>query len=345
MRGRSQCTLDGVGSPLRSEPLIFLFTGEGAHSAQNDVGALRQSNAWPVVDAALVRHGLPGLEALLTATLGQHGAPLSPVLTTVVNLLNAARWRDAGLEPKLTIGHSIGEVAAAHVADLFSMDEAIAVARGLGMIGASLEGGMLHTRVTRRELLYLQASAPALEPAAGARAWADEPICVAAINSGGADADEVGVTLCGPESRVAAWLASDSRAKRLPPLHPWHHPAYAFDGGLLTTLEQLPQSDGDDEDAVAFISATKATVVKALDASYWRSWLSTPGARRSLRWRAGACLHAASPRSLARTDMCVTRRSQLCGRRFARGRAAEWRDAARLHGGDGAAPVAHRPGE
>jgi hypothetical protein len=314
MRGRSQCTLDGVGSPLRSEPLIFLFTGEGAHSAQNDVGALRQSNAWPVVDAALVRHGLPGLEALLTATLGQHGAPLSPVLTTVVNLLNAARWRDAGLELKLTIGHSISEVAPPHVADLFSMDEAIAVARGLGMISALLEGGMLHTRVTRRELLYLQDSAPAtVEPASGARASADEPIRVAAINSGGADADDVGVTLCSPGSRMAAWLASDSRAKRLPPLHPWHHPAYAFDGALLTTLEQqLPQSDGDDEDAVAFISATKATVVKALDASYWRSWLSTPGARRSLRWRAGACLHAASPRSLART---MTRRSQLCGRR------------------------------
>ena len=294
-----------VGSLVRSEALIFLFTGEGAHSAQSDVAALRQSSAWPIVDAALVRHSLPGLEALLSSNLGRHGAPLSPVLTTVINLLNAARWLDTGslLEPKLTIGHSIGEVAAACVAGLFATDEAIALARGLGMVGASLEGGMLHTRVTRREVLYLQATAPSTgQPAAGTCAWDDQPLCVAAINSGGADDDELGVTLCGPESRVSAWLSSDTRSKRLPPPHPWHHAAYAFDNALLTsTLEQLPRSsDSNTQGTVAFISATRASVVTVVDASYWRGWLSTPGARRSLRRaRASAstqarCAHAPS---------------------------------------------------
>ena len=272
-----------------STPLLFLFTGEGSHSAQTDVPSLKLSPSWPAVEAALERNGLPDLESLLATILGSHGAPLSPVVTTVINLLNAGLWREAGFEPSITVGHSIGEVAAAHVAGLISMDAAIALAHGLGRVGASLEGAMLHTKVTRRELLYMQASMPTLSPymskaALEARAipWDDQPMCIAAINTAAAANGEIGVSLCGPHARVSAWLETDPRAKRLPPLHPWHHPAYGLKAGLFDELKALPKADvGSSGSTVAFVSSTSAKVVQILGPSYWFSWLSQPGASLS----------------------------------------------------------------
>ena len=41
------------------KPLLFLFTGEGAHSAATDVTSLQSSSAWPLVEAALEKHALP----------------------------------------------------------------------------------------------------------------------------------------------------------------------------------------------------------------------------------------------------------------------------------------------
>ena len=40
------------------------------------------------------------------------------------------------------------------------------------------------------------------------------------INRDGAEL--VGVTLCGSMPAIEAWLATDRRAKRMPPPHPWH---------------------------------------------------------------------------------------------------------------------------
>ena len=296
-------------------PLIFLFTGEGSHSASTDVESLRMSPSWPAVEAALELSQLPGLDALLDTVLGSHGAPLSPVVTTVVNLLNAGRWLAAGHAPCMVIGHSIGEVAAAHFAGLLSIDAAVAVAVGLGKIGATLEGAMLHTKVSRRELLYMQASVTSSSPHTSAAElqarmgkWDEQPVCVAAINtSASATSNDVGVTLCGPTSRVAAWLECDPQAKRLPPLHPWHHPAYALRRDLLTELKALPEGDvravGDG--AIAFVSATSARVVQLLDASYWFSWLSRPGACHARKLRPSRLcplsrLHRTSARSPCR---------------------------------------------
>ena len=46
-------------------------------------------------------------------------------MTTLFNVLNADRWRAAGHEPCVVLGHSVGEVAAAYVAGLLCVGEAL----------------------------------------------------------------------------------------------------------------------------------------------------------------------------------------------------------------------------
>ena len=76
----------------------------------------------------------------------------SPVVTTAINLLNAARWRQAGHSPTIVLGHSIGEVAAACTAGMLTIDDAILTAHLLGQVGSQLSGGMVHTRLSRDQV-------------------------------------------------------------------------------------------------------------------------------------------------------------------------------------------------
>ena len=50
------------------------------------------------------------------------------------------RWRAAGHTPQFALGHSIGEVAAACVAGLCTVDGALATARVLGVAGCACAG-------------------------------------------------------------------------------------------------------------------------------------------------------------------------------------------------------------
>ena len=76
------------------------------------------------------------LEDFLSAEAGNHVAPVSPLVTTLVNILHADLWRQWGYEPTFAVGHSIGEVAAAYVAGLFSTKEALELANQLGRVAA-----------------------------------------------------------------------------------------------------------------------------------------------------------------------------------------------------------------
>ena len=110
----SHQAVDSVGPSgalqIADEPstLLFLFTGEGAHSDITDIDSLRAGPSWAHVEAALQRLGVADdLEALLRTALGVHEAPMSPVVTTIINILNAEHWRAAGFQPTHVLGHSI----------------------------------------------------------------------------------------------------------------------------------------------------------------------------------------------------------------------------------------------
>ena len=95
------------------------------------MASLKASPSWSAVAAAVRQLLGHELDAFLASHLGEHAAPHSPVVTTIVNILNADRWRAAGHWPSLVLGHSIGEVSAAYVAGLLSIDEAICTAHVL----------------------------------------------------------------------------------------------------------------------------------------------------------------------------------------------------------------------
>ena len=122
-------------------PCIFLFGGEGAHADSTDVASLKSSVLWATVETVLQRLGITqDAEAFLRAELGSHAAPRSPIVTTIINLLNEAQWRAAGHQPTVALGHSLGEVAAAYSAGLLNVEDALRTAEILGRLGAMQRG-------------------------------------------------------------------------------------------------------------------------------------------------------------------------------------------------------------
>jgi len=167
----------------------------------------------------------------------------------------------------LVIGHSTGEVAAAYMAQLLSIDEAICTAITLGTAGASFDGAMVHAHLTPAEV----------------DACSDGELCIATVDgvvralNTHAASELLSVTLCGPLARAETWLASRPDAERLAPPHPWHHPMYLGVPGIRdgSALATLPESRAPGSDAAMFLSAITAEPVRRLDAAYWRTWLAT----------------------------------------------------------------------
>jgi hypothetical protein len=85
---------DGDNEPRRT--VVFAFCGEGAHHEDVDVSLLQQSPLWSRCEEAVAQTRLSNSASLgefLRANLGEHHAPSSPVVTTVVNILLADIWQ------------------------------------------------------------------------------------------------------------------------------------------------------------------------------------------------------------------------------------------------------------
>ncbi|OLT24656.1 hypothetical protein BJF83_06735 [Nocardiopsis sp. CNR-923] len=114
----------------------FVFPGQGALGDRLDLGAL--TDAQPVFAAAVddcERALAPYLDWSVSAVLrGRSDAPdvsrpdvAQPLLFTIMVAL-ARLWRSHGVEPSAVVGHSQGEIAAAHIAGILTLDDAAAVA-------------------------------------------------------------------------------------------------------------------------------------------------------------------------------------------------------------------------
>lgn len=122
-------------SPIGSRRgLVFVFPGQGSQWAGMGRTLYSQKQVFrEVIDACdtLVRKesGFSVVEELLT---DENHSQLSRIdvvqpMLFAVEIALAALWRSWGIEPDCVIGHSMGEIAAAHVAGILSLKDAVAI--------------------------------------------------------------------------------------------------------------------------------------------------------------------------------------------------------------------------
>ncbi len=111
---------------------VFVFSGQGSQWTGMGRALLERSPVCVSVLEACDVHvrrllGWSLLETLTgeTASLGDIEVSCPAIVS--MELALAALWRSWGVEPAAVVGHSIGEVAAAHVAGVLSLDEAMRV--------------------------------------------------------------------------------------------------------------------------------------------------------------------------------------------------------------------------
>ena len=149
-RRPTRSVVEGVAAPARR--VAFVFPGQGgqwegmalellatspvfAAEMRRCEQALSKFVDWSVLDVLSGRDGAPDVSAVEV---------LQPTMFAVMVSL-AALWRACGIEPSVVVGHSQGEIAAAHVAGGLSLDDAARVVALRGRVLASLsgKGGML----------------------------------------------------------------------------------------------------------------------------------------------------------------------------------------------------------
>ncbi len=168
----------GAEAPAGVGRTVFVFPGQGSQWA----GMGRELLACSPVFAAKLDECAAALApfadwSLRDVLTGADGAPsleaaevVQPALWAVMVSL-AAVWQAAGVSPDAVIGHSQGEIAAACVAGVLSLEDAarVVAVRGRALTGLGVSGGMLSVVMPADKVAEL------LEP------WG-EALSVAAVN-------------------------------------------------------------------------------------------------------------------------------------------------------------------
>ncbi|HET9163612.1 MAG TPA: beta-ketoacyl synthase N-terminal-like domain-containing protein [Solirubrobacterales bacterium] len=148
------------GRARGEERPIFLFPGQGAQAVGMATGLLDSSPLFArhieECEEALAPHVEWSLQEVLRDESGEWLERLDivqPALFAVMVSL-ARLWQACGARPQALIGHSQGEIAAAHISGALSLDDAalLIAHRGKAMAKIAGQGGMLSVSLTAEEL-------------------------------------------------------------------------------------------------------------------------------------------------------------------------------------------------
>ncbi len=241
---------------------VFIFPGQGSQWAGMALELLDRS---PLFAERLMACGEaldPHMDwSLMDVLRGKPGAPsldrievVQPALFAVMVSL-AALWRACGVRPDVVMGHSQGEIAAAHVAGGLSLPQAARL--------VALRGRMLRSLAGRGGVVSV--ALPVAKLAPRLQRWG-ERLSVAVVN--GPSAVGVAGDREALNELLAECAADGIRAREVPVTFAPHcSQVEAIREELLDALSSLTPRSGD----IAFYSTVTASLLdtSSLDAEYW----------------------------------------------------------------------------
>ncbi len=277
---RALAETDASPAPRNAAKVAFAYTGQA--SQWPGMGAALYASE-PVMRAVLDRcdevlRAERG-NSLLDVMFGRPGAAgelddpqwKQPAIYALECAL-AALWASLGVRPDVVVGHSLGEIAAAHAAGVFSLEDGLRLAAARGSIVGALpgEGAMAAVFAPAERVAEALAEHNAASEGIG--------LCIAADNG----ANQV---ISGPAADIAAALedfeAQNVRVARLRRSPAYHsamiEPALGELEAALGRLEFAPPS-------IPFVSNLNGRTVGSdedLDAAYWCRQMRSPVAYRA----------------------------------------------------------------
>ncbi|WP_405559641.1 amino acid adenylation domain-containing protein [Streptomyces sp. NBC_01180] len=272
-----------------ARPLVMMFPGQGAqHPGMAESLYRSQPVVREAVDecAGLLRHELgrdlrellfpgdgPGRAADAAARLDRTEYT-QPALFTVEYAL-ARLWQSWGVQPDLMVGHSVGEYAAACIAGVLSLPDAVHLVALRGrLLAAQPAGGMLSAALAEEELRRR------LPPGS----------VIAAVNA------PRQCTVAGPHTELEALTAELSaegvRVTALHTSHAFHSPLVADAVEPFRQAVAQVRLNPPRRPYVSSVTGALITAEQATDPGYWADQLVAP-----VRWHQ-ALLTAAGPRAV-----------------------------------------------
>jgi len=181
----------GRREPGRAPGIGFVFSGQGSQWSGMGADLLEREPAFRAavegVEAEWRKHAATSLVDAIRAGEGESRLEQTEVAQPAIFAVQvglAALYRSWGIEPAWVVGHSVGEIAAAHVAEALTLEEAVRVAwhRGRLMQRGTGRGGMAAVGLSR------DVAAARIGRFAGALSVAAENAPGSCVLSGDADA-------------------------------------------------------------------------------------------------------------------------------------------------------------